>query len=347
MASERPAARPVNRIVAVGASAGGVETLRDLVARLPADLDASVLVVLHLSPNSPSALDAILRRAGDMQVVSPETGDPLVAGTVYVAPPDRHLLVRDGGLVVSRGPRENGHRPAVDPLFRSVSRWYGPAAIGVVLSGTLDDGAAGAAIVGQRGGRVLVQDPDEALYPGMPRAALRAWPGAEVTTLPKMADVLVDWIADPIPWAPVGADRDLELETDMAEFDDEAMADPDRPGIPAGFSCPDCNGAMFEIDSDVMRFRCRVGHAWSPESLVAQQVDGAEAALWMAIRHLEEKAALHRRLADSAAQRGSQIGARMHVERAKESGESAEIIRRLLRVPLTGDAAASSSVVSD
>lgn len=320
-------------LVVIGASAGGVEALRALVSDLPEDFHPSVLVVLHIGPNSPSALPSILARAGALPAAHAVDGEPLVGRRIYVAPPDRHLLVRDGQVILGRGPRENGYRPAVDVLFRSAARWYGPAAIAVVLSGALDDGAAGAMAVSRRGGRVLVQEPTEALYDGMPTAVIHADEPDAVVPVAKMSSLLVEWSREEVAPALVPAGRDLEMETDVAELVDEALDDPHRPGRPVGLSCPDCHGTMYEITSDVLRFRCRVGHAWSPESLAAQQVEGAEAAVWMAIRHLEEKATLHLRLADLARERRSRA-ADAHLERAKEATHGARTLRQLLKEPL-------------
>ena len=165
---------PRREVVAVGASAGGVEALRELVGHLPADFDATVLVVLHLPTSAFSALPSILDRAGPLPALTAEDDMPLKSGTVVVSPPDRHLTVRDGRVVLGHGPKENGHRPAIDPLFRSVARWFGPLGIGVVLSGTLDDGAAGLITLKELGGTAFVQDPETAMYGGMPPAALQA-----------------------------------------------------------------------------------------------------------------------------------------------------------------------------
>jgi two-component system, chemotaxis family, protein-glutamate methylesterase/glutaminase len=168
----------VDDIVVVGASAGGVEALQALAGGLPADLAAAVVVVLHIPRRSPSALPAILDRAGELPAVAAEDGVELRAGIVYVAPADRHVLVAGRCLRLSGAPAEGGHRPAIDPLFRSAAAGFGPRAIGVVLSGTLDDGSAGLAAIAGRGGHALVQDPADARYPAMPTNALDRVPTA-------------------------------------------------------------------------------------------------------------------------------------------------------------------------
>ena len=334
LTTQRAPPLPGSPLVVVGASAGGVEALRELVGGLPKDLPAAVLVVLHIAPSARSALPDILRRAGELPVQHAGDGDEIKQGRVYVAPPNQHLVVRDGRLVLGTGPRENGHRPAVDPLFRSAARWYGPAVTGVILSGTLDDGASGVAVVAARGGRVIVQDPEEALYDGMPRAAIRAVTPDAIASAAKVGRFLDEWTREPTDQRPPPVHRDLQLETDVAELDESALSDPNRPGTPAGLSCPDCNGAMFEIADDVLRFRCRVGHAWSPESLFAKQLEEAEGSLWIAVRILEEKAALHRRLGDNARDRGQEVASHRQQEKADEAADTASAIRRLVTLPL-------------
>jgi two-component system, chemotaxis family, protein-glutamate methylesterase/glutaminase len=185
----------VTDIVVVGASAGGVEALRALAGGLPEDLPAPVVVVLHIAKHAPSALPAILDRAGPLPAVAAEQGGPLVNGVIFVAPSDRHVLVDGGLLRLSPGPTENGHRPAIDPLFRSAAAGYGPRAVGVVLSGTLDDGTAGLVAITDRGGTALVQEPGDALYPGMPTSALENVPGAARHPADQLGVVLGELLA--------------------------------------------------------------------------------------------------------------------------------------------------------
>lgn len=328
---------PHRDLVVAGASAGGVEALRDLMRDLPADLPAAMLVVLHMPSSAFSALPAILNRAGSLKVLAAEDGGPLEPGFVLVAPPDRHLLVRGDEVALGGGPKENGHRPAVDPLFRSAARWRGPRVIGVVLSGTLDDGAAGAWSICARGGAVVVQDPEHALYDGMPRAALRAVPRARRAWGAGLADAIVELCTEEIDGERQPAEERLVVETEIAQLG-EAGFGAGRPGRPAAITCPDCNGAMFQIEEgSVVRFRCRVGHAWSPESLLVQQVESAESALWAAIRALEEKGALHRRLASDAADQHRNVGGAYHLERAGECEQAAAVLREMLRSRLAGD----------
>jgi two-component system chemotaxis response regulator CheB len=326
-------------VIVVGASAGGVEALRDFVAVLPPDLPACVLVVLHLPRDAPSALPSILGRAGDLPARHAVDGERLEPGVVLVAPPDHHLIVVDGAAALTRGPQENGHRPAVDVLFRSAARAQDSRTIGVVMSGSLDDGAAGALAIIGRGGRVLVQDPDEAMYPSMPDAVLRAT-GTDVRSpVRKMGDVLTRWLAEMPPATDDDPPDEMQVEVDMSELDPGSMHDPDRPGVPAGFGCPECAGALYQIDeSNLRRYRCRVGHAWSPESLLAQQTVAMESALWMALRALEEKAGLNTDLGRRAGEQGHTRTATRFTESAREALHAAELVRQMIERMSVGQA---------
>jgi len=321
---------PDHGIVVVGASAGGVEALADLATSLPDDLPAAVFVVLHLPATGTSALPEILRRHGPLPAAHVRDGEPIQSGRVYVAPPDHHVVLRTGHVHLSRGPRENGHRPAIDPLFRSAAREYGTRVIGVVLSGTLDDGTAGLLAIKSRGGVAVVQDPEDALYTGMPGNALEHVQVDHVASAASMGKLLASLIANLAEPPPAPALSDMQVEVEMEGFSLEAF-EGTHPGRPSGFSCPDCNGVLWQIqDGGLERYRCRVGHAWSPESLLTQQSEALEAALWIALRSLEERAALARRLAEPARRRGYSITATRFEEQAAEAQQAARLLRDLL-----------------
>lgn len=286
-------------IIVMGGSAGGVETLTRMVRELPADLPAAGFVVIHFSAYATSVLPKILKRAGPLPAAHAVDGEPIRPRRIWVAPPDRHLLVKRGHVHVLRGPRENSHRPAVDPLFRTAARAYGARTVAGVLSGTLDDGSAGVVEVRRRGGMVVVQDPDDALYAGMPSNAIaNAEPGF-VLPASAVAETLVRLAHIPAPEAeedPMAEDKDLS-ELYMAGYET-----PDRPGATTtGFTCPECRGALWEVPEEgPVRFRCRVGHGFSAEGLLAEQSHALESALWTAGVTLVERAALSRRLAGQA-----------------------------------------------
>jgi len=316
-------------VVAVGASAGGVEALRALVGGLPPDYPGAVLVVLHVPRDAPSALAAILDRSGPLPVIPAVVGEGLRYGHIYVAPNDHHLIVIDEHIRLTRGPAENGHRPAIDPLFRSVARAFGPRAVGVVLSGSRDDGAVGLASIAARGGTTLVQDPADALYPWMPRAALDRVTVDHVAPAAKLGGLLAGITAMDLPDRPATTDDSL-LNAEVAMSGLAPLTVEDLVASPAGYGCPSCGGSLFEVEQHpVPRYRCRVGHAWSPESLLDEQAIALEGALWMALRALEEKSALSRRLAVTGMRGRSATGSRFR-DIAEEAEAAGATIRRLI-----------------
>jgi len=318
-------------IVVAGASAGGVEALREFVGGLSAEFPAALLVVLHLPTSTSSALAQILARSGRLPAGIPIDGQRLEAGRIYVAPPDHHLLVRAGRAALSRGPQENGHRPAVDALFRSAAREFGSRVVGVVLSGTLDDGASGLAAIVRNGGAAAVQEPKDAHYAGMPQAALAQVPQAVVAPASGLAEKVERLIGEPGSSTAVAPDPNLASEVATANFDMDELRSPDRLGVSAGLDCPDCGGSLFALfDGGRVRYRCRVGHAWSAVALAERHGTHVEAALWVALRTLEDKAALHRRIAESARERDARYLSGLNLRAAREAEQSAELIRQLL-----------------
>jgi two-component system, chemotaxis family, protein-glutamate methylesterase/glutaminase len=314
------------RVVGIGASAGGVDALIQLVRHLPADLSAAVCVVLHVPATGRSLLASILDRHGDLPVVVAEHDAVLERGCVYVAPPDRHLTVADGRLRLDRGPKENGVRPAVDPMLRSLATGYGDRAVAVVLSGALGDGSGGALAVRQAGGAVIVQDPADAMVPSMPESALRAV-GAADAVLPAEA------IGAAIGRIDIGMPT-MREDVVMTLRTDPIAEGPDRPmGAPSALSCPECRGPLWEVgDADLVRYRCRVGHRFSQESMLIEQGSAVEAALWTVLEALEERAEFLKGVAARHGDRRPRL--RDHFEGAAGDALSrAELIRRALGAP--------------
>jgi two-component system, chemotaxis family, protein-glutamate methylesterase/glutaminase len=317
-------------IVVIGASAGGVEAISTLVADLPRDLPAAVLVVLHVA-KSRSMLPEILTRAGKLPAAHPDDGDRLEPGRIYVARPDHHLVIEAGHIRVVHGPTENGCRPAVDPLFRSAARVFGPRVIGVVLTGGLDDGTAGLAAVKEAGGIAIVQDPDEAFAPSMPRSA-RAFVNVDhVLPLREMGAMISRLTREPIEsQPPTPGVHVAPMEPDLAQ-PLLVLHETDRPGKVSVFTCPECHGTLWEADErGIVRFRCRVGHVYSVESMLAAQTDSVDRALWTALRSVEERAALTHRLAERARALGHHWAARAFEQRALSADGHAAVIRELL-----------------
>jgi two-component system chemotaxis response regulator CheB len=317
-------------VVVIGASAGGVEALRELVAGLKPGLPAAVLVVLHMSRDSASALSTILARAGPLPAANALDGEPLAPGRIRVGQSDRHLLVLDGCTRLSLGPAENGHRPAVDPLFRSAARAYGPRVIAVVLSGARDDGTAGMATVVARGGIGLVQHPDDALFDSMPRSAMEYVPQERVLPANAIGKAISELVMDRDDEPPeLPDDPLLDAETAIATMED--VTTDETVARPAGLACPSCHGALFELPGQPMpRYRCRVGHAWSAQTLLDEHAEALEGALWMALRALEEKSELSRRMATAARERGNGGAARRLETTGADAEEASTLIRELI-----------------
>lgn len=314
-------------LVAIGASAGGVEALRELVASLPPELPAAMLVVMHVLPTGTSMLPAILARAGRLPATGARHGELLERGHIYVAPPDHHLLVADGHISLSHGPRENGHRPALDPLFRSVARSFGQRAVGAVLSGTLDDGTAGLRMMRSYGGATIAQDPDDALYRGMPQSAIDNGAAEHVVRISKMADLVCTLLDTPVTRN--GGPPDEEDEDPLPEPNlDIAEPQPVQAGDLTPLTCPECGGALWEHqEGDLVRFKCHVGHAFSPASMQTEQGRALEAALWSAMRSLREREALFRRMA----RRGAQLSSDTEVRFERKADEVASHIEAIER----------------
>ena len=321
-------------IIVIGASAGGVEALKEVAASLPADLPAAVFAVLHQSPDAPGMLGKILDRSGPLPAGLASDGEAVEHGRIYVAPPDHHLLVKEGQVVLGRGPRENRSRPAIDPTFRSAAVAYGSRVVGVILTGYLDDGASGLAAVERCGGVTVVQDPEDAAYPDMPESALRAVaPGNGPDHIVPLAEVgaLLSRLAHTEPGEAVAPPQDIAIEARIAERAmsdipaEEAMGDQ----VPVG--CPDCGGPLWEVKEDrVKRFRCHVGHAYTERALVADQDDAVERALWAALRTLEERANMLESMARREHDAGRSASGRTYDERAAESREHVAHLRELL-----------------
>ena len=312
-------------VAVVGASAGGVEALLGLVGELPEDFAATLFVVLHVPPTGTSILPRILSRGGPLEARHAEDGAAIEPGCIYVAPPDCHLLLDLGAMRVTRGPRENGHRPAIDPLFRTAAHAYGSAVAGVVLSGTMDDGAAGLQAIKEAGGITLVQDPDDALYPAMPRNAMRLTVPDHVLPVRELARKLAELAQRPTP-RPGPAPEPGEPNSIVSGPREDQW-----PGDRAPFACPECGATLWESDEDGHpRFRCRVGHTFTEAALMNSQSDALEAALWSALRGLEERLALTRRVAARLrGQSTAELAARFELQ-AEEAAAHAVFLRDML-----------------
>lgn len=324
---------PGHDIIVIGASAGGVEALTQLVAGLPPDLPAAIFIVIHFPAQGRSILPDILSREGPLRATHAKDGEVIEHGRIYVAPPDYHLLVKQGYIRLVQGPKENGVRPAVDPLFRTAAKAYSSRVVGVVLSGMLDDGTAGLIDVKKLGGVAVVQNPDDALFSGMPKSAIEHVDVDYIMPLSSIAPVLVRLVHAIAEEGVliVSSESDLGMEPDIVELDGAGLRKLGHPGTTSGFTCPDCGGNLFQQhERNLLQYRCRVGHAFSSATLLAQQSSSQEEALWAAIRSLEERAELLRQMANNARQRNHTRSAERFEAQAQEALQRSDLIREAL-----------------
>jgi two-component system chemotaxis response regulator CheB len=334
----------MNGTVAVGTSSGGLEALRLLLSTLPADFPAPLCIVMHTAAESPGVLPAILKRSSALEVRYAEDGDPLRSGQVLVAPPDRHLVVEPGRVRVTAGPRENRFRPAIDPLFRSVAQVFGPSAVGVLLTGSLDDGTSGLDVIKRLGGIAVVQDPADALFPEMPQSAIDHVAVDHVVPLVEMGPLLIELMRAPArARAAQMVPEHVEVEVMIAKAHNPIEAGLERIGEPSRFACPECHGVLLQLkDGSRIRFRCHTGHAYSVDSLVAAISDGVDESLWNALRSLEEAGLLLQAIGQLQTEHGADT--RQMAVQAEEAQLHADEIRALVgrRKPLTTKRPASA-----
>ena len=330
-------------MVVIGASAGGMEALEKLVAGLPADLPAALFVVWHLAPGVRTVLPSVLARAGPLPAVLPKDGDPIKPGRIYVGPNDHHLLLERGYVRVTKGPKENRFRPAVDPLFRSAAYIYGTRVVGVVLSGALDDGTAGLWAIKLRGGTAVVQDPADAMHRSMP---INALDNVEVDYKLTVAEIgpLLGRItrepAAPEPLVPVEERERMEAEVKIAREVDARVENVLQYGELSPFTCPECHGVLTAFrDGSIMRFRCHTGHALSAGTLLEASTEQIEQRLFDAMRGLDEIIMLLNQLGEEYARKGHIAAAEQCFNRARDAYERSRPIREaaLVNEELTTD----------
>jgi two-component system, chemotaxis family, protein-glutamate methylesterase/glutaminase len=289
-------------IVVIGTSAGGLKALSAVLSELPADIGAAIFVVQHLAADKKSLLPKLLGDICDLPVTHPIDGASFETGHVYVAPPDHHLLLNADTVRVLRGPQENRFRPSIDALFRSAARAHGSRVIGVVLTGYLDDGTVGLQAIKKRGGITVVQDPEEAEHPSMPRSALRYVKVDHIVPIAEAGALLTRLVAMPpasqkeYPTTP-----EIEIESNIAEQlmnTKEFLENVKEIGTLTPYTCPDCHGAIWQLgEEEPLKLRCHVGHSFTGEVFTTAQSQSVENALWAAVRVMEEKVTFSRQLA--------------------------------------------------
>jgi len=322
---------PNRDILAIGTSAGGVDALRFLVSEFPKELPASVLVVIHLSPQFQSSLDAILTQAGPLPARFAEDGMKLERGQIYIGPPNSHMLAEGSQLRLGHGPRENNTRPAIDPLFRSVALCCGNRAVGAVLTGSLGDGASGLHTLHECGGLTVVQDPSDAAHSGMPEAALTKFRPDHVTSLADMPSLFKRLVSEPAGLR-VEPRRELAYEVEVARGGAANMSDMDRIGSRSLLACPDCHGVMWEIqEGSLLRYRCHVGHAYTAELMSLALDENLYRALGSGLRALDERVALADKLYRQAEAAGRTHLAESWREKRAEYERESKILRDSIR----------------
>jgi two-component system chemotaxis response regulator CheB len=320
---------PSHGVVVIGASMGGVEAVSEVVKQLPASFAAPVFVVLHLAPDSSSYLSRILGRISKLPVREAENHDIIRPGCIYTARPDHHLTVTADRIRLTRGPKENRHRPAIDPLFRSAARFYGENAIGVILTGALDDGTYGLRVIKECGGIAVVQNPEEAQAPGMPLSAIRSVEVDHIVPLAAISPLLLELLRD---WRPARLRQPCEIPE--AILDEESLSSDEmirRFGPPSGFVCPDCSGPLWELSKKKPKhFRCLTGHAYSAASFLAGNCASLEGAAWTVIRALEERSGLFVSLAADTKDKGAGGLQPKFLRLARKADRQARTLRRWL-----------------
>ncbi|WP_426122969.1 chemotaxis protein CheB [Pararhizobium sp. PWRC1-1] len=329
-------------IIAIGASAGGVGALRSLVAGLPPSFSAPILIVLHIGAHR-SELAAILTAAGPVAAKQAHDGEKIAPGQIYLAPPDRHMIVVDGVIRLLRGPKENCSRPAIDPLFRSVAENYGPDAIGVVLTGNLNDGTAGLYDIKRRGGIAVAQAAHDAAYPEMPTSAAAHVQLDYCLPLAELAGLLVKLVGGKTAKEPV-------------------MANPISPRehgqgpeiVPSGFerpftvTCPDCGGALKKFEhGSIIKFGCHIGHTYTAQIMASAQFEEMEKVMRAAVRFLNERAEFCLQMAEYSHRSEPDISSQWH-EASKQALDRAYKLRDLVEQDwLTPEASTTGRSATD
>lgn len=318
-------------IVVVGTSAGGRGALAELVTQLPQHLDTAIFIVMHLSNTEiGNFLSSRLQRYTSIPCSLAEEGRQIAAGHIYVAPIDYHLIIKKGYMKVTNGPRENRWRPSIDVLFRSAAATYGERVIGIVLTGMLDDGTAGMLAIKKSGGTCIVQDPEEAEYPDMPNSVLQNMQADYVLPLSQMGFILADLVKHKelkgIPVPP-----EVTMEAAIAEKAVMGINEVNQLGKQTLYTCPDCGGVLWEIkEHDFHRYRCHAGHAYTQQDLLKRQTENLENTLWVALRLMEERENLLRKIGEEERRKGFSTLSQTHEQRADELKVHIQVLKKEL-----------------
>ncbi len=317
------------RIIVIGASSGGFEALKKILRGLPADLNASIFIVWHMSPDVPGILPQVLNRINKIYAAHAYNGEDIKPNRIYVSRPDHHLLIRNGKVRITRGPKENRFRPAIDPLFRSAAYTYTNRVVGVILSGALDDGTAGLWTVKQYGGIAIVQDPLDAEVSSMPRNAMRQVKVDHSVPVSEMASLLVRICKEPLTEkSGVMKDEQTKKEIEIAAEENALEKGLMNFGELRPFTCPECHGVLSRLyNGDLVRYRCHTGHAYTVDALMASLTEKVEDYLYNAIRGMDETIILLNHLGDHYAEANQPQLAALFFKKAKQAGDRSQLVR--------------------
>lgn len=322
--------KPGQRIVVIGGSTGGFEAFKKIIKNLPANFQPPVFIAWHMGADVHGILPDVLNRQNTIYAAHGYDGEVILPNRIYVAPPDYHLLVQDGKVRITHGPKENRFRPAVDPLFRSAALAFGNSVIGIILSGGLDDGTAGLWSVKHHGGIAVVQDPVEAEVRSMPENAIRHLDVDYCVSVSEMADLLVRLDKEPI----TGNIEFMEDEQSKKEIEIAAEVNPMAIGFMkfgelTPYSCPECHGVLSRLHNDnIIRYRCHTGHAYSTDALMTALTEKIEDSLYSAIRGMDESMILLNHMGDHYSESNQPKLAAVYFKKAKEVDARSQLVRK-------------------
>lgn len=319
-------------IIVIGASFGGSEAIPYICKNLPADLNAAVLIVWHLGEGSMGVLPNIILKESKLPAANARDGEALRTGKIYIAPPNRHLIIEEGIIKTPAGPKENRFRPAIDPLFRSAALYGGKRVIGVILTGLLNDGTSGLWTIKDKGGMAIVQNPDDAVCSGMPLSAIKNVEVDYVVDISEIPQLLVKLSNEEVNSAAAsGSEKVLITELELVKDELKDDRDMNIIGEISQFTCPECHGSLWKMrEGNILRFRCRTGHAYTAEALLLDLEDTVEDYLWNALRGVEESSSLMRNIGDDLKKRNNLNSAEEYFAKAKEAEDKVKILRQAL-----------------
>ena len=323
-------------IIVIGGSTGSLSVLKEMVKSLPADLPSAIFIVWHIAPNSPGVLPEVLERFGSLPAVNAYNNQKIETGRIYVAPPDHHLLVEEDFIKVSKGPKENRFRPAIDPLFRSAAAAYGSRVVGVILSGGLDDGVAGLWTVKENGGIAVVQDPHDAENPSMPLSARKRVEVDYCVPGNELADLLIRLCNEEVrEKKQLMSSKSIktDIEINIADGEEALLKGVLELGPPSYFTCPECHGVLVEItEGKNIRFRCHTGHAYSSGTLLSEIAESVEDMLWNSIRAIDENIMLLKHLSNHLKEQDAELADIYEKEANKIYERSKKVRETVLKI---------------